>query len=230
MDSLSQQSVLSAWSSHLPTHLGQRWLDAADWLDWPLRHRETFAAGESPSIFWLQRGMVKIGRFLPGGKEDYQYLVQAGSWIGELTLVEPDYPAFFAMAARPSQVLRLPSRLVQKGMMSHPSFNLLVLEQLGIRLREMQARREAMIHQSARARILAFLCDYCQRFGQLHGEVIEVSQPLSHTDISKFTATSRQSVHTLMAELRRDGWLDYNQRELRVPKEHLRRLRREVQG
>jgi len=187
-------------------------------------------AGESAHVFWLQQGLVKVGRRLLGQKEDYQYLVQPGTWMGELTLVEPNYPAFFAMAAHPSQVLRLPRRLVQQGMMAHPTLNLMVLEQLSRRLREMQARREAMIYQSARARILAFLCEYCQQMGRSRGEVIEVSQPLSHTDISKFTATSRQSVHTLMAELRREQWLDYDLHSLRVPKENLRRLRQEVKG
>jgi CRP-like cAMP-binding protein len=219
---------IQPWRKVLPEALCQAWLDAGQWIEWPLRHREPFTPQAEPYVYWLQSGLVKVGRFLPNQREDYQYLARAGEWIGELSLVEPAFPPFFAMTATPSQLLRLPRLLVQQSMMAHPSFNLMILEQLGHRLRATQQRREAMIYQSTRFRILAFLCDYCEQHGEETDGVIHIQHPLNHTDISKFTATSRQSVHTLMADLRRQQRLNYDPHHLQVPRRTLQQFRQQM--
>lgn len=229
MHTLTLSQAIDSWSAYLPEETYRQWEKIAVAHRWSARHREMFDCDRSQSVFWLVEGTAKVGRYLPNRREDYQYLASGGEWLGELTLVESDYPSFFVMATQPCNVLEIPRSAVKQAMMQFPTFNLSVLSQLGQRLREMQARREAMIRQSSRSRILSFFCEYCRRFGKLRGDQIWVEYPLNHTDISKFTATSRQSVHTLMADLRRQALLDYDQQRIRLSQTQLHALRQQAQ-
>lgn len=78
-----------------------------------------------------------------------------------------------------------------------------------------------MLTQSSHDRILAFLCEFALGHGLRQGGEMEVPNFLNHNDIARFTATSRQSVNTLLTRLRREGQLDYNEEQILIPGDKL---------
>ncbi len=215
---------------------------AVDWLKqqglsaavaWPLqaqatverwsRERRIHFTPEGPqALYLLLKGRALVGRRLDQGREAYQQLKEPGEWLGELLVLEPDFPPFFVQALEPTTGLRVPVATLHRLMMTQPTFNLHLVSSCAERLRQQQQQQEAMLQQNAQERIMAFLCEYCLRCGrqQPNGEVI-VPYVLSHNAWAKFTATSRQSVNALLTALRRAGELDYDALRLVVAEEQL---------
>jgi len=191
---------------------------------WSTRKRVVFQPSNISKVYIILQGKVKLGRSLPEKREDYHRLAGPKDWVGDLALVAEDFPPFFATAAQPTTVLAIPVLSLRKAMITEPKLNMAILQYMTQHLRALQKRREAMLRQPTRLRILSFLCEYCQTYGEMNEGILTITAPLSHTDIGKFTGTSRQSVNALMSALRRENLLDYDQEEIRVSPDNLHQL------
>ena len=199
---------------------------------WRVRKKQHFSSHDlSREVYLIAEGTVLIGRKLNSGREAYQYIHQTGEWIGDLAVMEPHFPSFFAAALEPTKLWSIPAKLLHPMMMEDPHFNFTLINQAARRLRQLQQRQQAMLKQNTRERILSFLCEYCLRCGnQINDEVVQLPNLLSHSDLAKFTATSRQSVNALLTGLRREGVLDYDEHQLRIPHPQLMSWQKEFGG
>ena len=104
---------------------------------------------------------------------------------------------------------------LQKMMKDNPKFNTEILKFIGFRLKRVQSRLESLIFKNAEQRIRSLI----KELGEDHGRTIagdenqrEVKLGLTHEDIAKLTATSRQTVTTQLNELEKSGLIKYDRK------------------
>jgi CRP-like cAMP-binding protein len=162
-----------------------------------------FPEEASKNIYFLKEGRVKIGSYSDDGKEIIKAILQPGEIFGELSLVGEEKRIDFAQAMDNKVVIcSMQMQDMEMMMQKNASLNFKVTKLIGFRLRKVERRLESLIFKDARTRIIEFIKDMAQEQGKKIGSEILVKHFLTHQDIANLTATSRQTVTTVLNDLK----------------------------
>lgn len=87
---------------------------------------------------------------------------------------------------------------------------------MGFRLRKMERRIESLVFKDARSRIVEFLKEMAEEKGQKVGFETMIKNHFTHKDIASLTGTSRQTVTTIMNELREENVITFDRRRILI--------------
>jgi CRP/FNR family cyclic AMP-dependent transcriptional regulator len=94
------------------------------------------------------------------------------------------------------------------------SFKLLKL--VGLRLMRIERKLELLVFKDARARIIEFLKDIASWKGKKVGFETMISTRLTHKDIAALTGNSRQTVTTILNELKEQNLINFDRRKILI--------------
>ncbi|MGB0887225.1 MAG: Crp/Fnr family transcriptional regulator [Vicingaceae bacterium] len=162
-----------------------------------------FPEDPSSSIFFLKRGRVKIGSYSDSGKEIIKAILNPGEIFGELSLVGQEKRKDFAIALDNNIVVcSLGMKEMETMIEKNPMIGIKVTKLIGFRLEKIERRFESLVFKDARTRIIDFIVDLGREKGKEIGKEILVKHNLTHMDMANLTATSRQTVTTVLNELK----------------------------
>ncbi len=100
----------------------------------------------------------------------------------------------------------------------NPELNLRMIKLIGLKLRKVESKVEDLIFKNVRERIMTFLFRFAEAFGKIKERQISVPKFLSQDEIAHMTGASRQTVATILNELRKEGVIDFTTKSLTVLK------------
>lgn len=188
------------------------------------RHRKNgviyFPETQSQNIYFLKSGHVKIVRLSPEGREVILDVVGPGEIFGELALADEDEEIYVEIATALDDVL-----ICAMGkddfidfLRKHPDLNLRMLKLIGLKLRRVESKIEDLICKNVRERIITFLLRFAEVFGKIKSGQISVPKFLSQQEIAHLTGASRQSVATILNDLRKEGLIVFTTKSLTILK------------
>lgn len=167
-----------------------------------------FPEDPSSSIFFLKTGRVKIGSYSDDGKEIIKAILGPGEIFGELSLVGEGKRRDFAISLDNNVMLcAIGMDDMEEMMEKNSKLGLKITKLIGFRLQKIERRLESLIFKDARTRIVDFIKDIGKESGTPVGNEILVKHHLTHQDIANITATSRQTVTTVLNELKEQNLL-----------------------
>lgn len=162
-----------------------------------------FPEEPSSSIYFLKEGRIKIGSFSEDGRENIKVILQPGEVFGELALAGEEKRGDFAQALDDETLIcALQLKDMEQIMEKNPKLTLRVTKLIGLRLRRIERRLDSLIFKDVRTRVIDFLKDMAKEQGIKVGDEIMIKHNLTHQDFANLTATTRQSVTTILGELR----------------------------
>jgi CRP/FNR family cyclic AMP-dependent transcriptional regulator len=167
-------------------------------------------------IYFIEEGRVKIGSYGESGKEITKTILAQGEVFGELSLVGEEKRRDFAYAMEDTQTCVLTIEQIKGLMREYNGLSLFLMKIMGSRILDMEKRLESLVFKDSRTRIIEFLKDLADRKGQRVGYERVVRKFLTHQEIANLTATSRQTVTTVLNELRNKNILTFNRRRLLI--------------
>ncbi|NRB63936.1 MAG: Crp/Fnr family transcriptional regulator [Saprospiraceae bacterium] len=167
-------------------------------------------------IFFLTEGRVKIGTYNDEGKEITKAILNGGEVFGELSMIGEERRRDFAYAMEETNVCILSTNEMQGLMRNHNALGLFLLKIVGSRVLEMEKRLESLVFKDSRTRVIEYLHTLGERKGQKVGYEVVVRRFLTHQEIANLTATSRQTVTTILNELRSKGLITFDRRRLLI--------------
>ncbi len=170
----------------------------------------------SDRIFFLTEGRVKIGTYSDAGKEITKTILNKGEVFGELALIGEDKRRDFAYAMENTTVCILSVPEMKTLMREHNGLSIFLMKIMGSRMLEMEQRLESLVFKDSRTRIIEFLHNLGETKGQRVGYEMLVRKFMTHQEIANLTATSRQTVTTVLNELRNKNILTFNRRRLLI--------------
>lgn len=185
---------------------------------------KTFKKGEyiylpdeyADRLYFISEGKIKVGTYSSEGKEITKAILSKGEVFGELSLVGQDKRRDFAVALEDTIACIITVEEMKGLMREHSGLNVFMMELLGSRLLKMERRLESLVFKDSRTRIIEFLRDLAKDKGQRVGYETLVRGFLTHQEIANLTATSRQTVTTVLNELRRENIITFNRRRLLI--------------
>lgn len=176
-----------------------------------------FKDQSSENIYMVSSGRVKIGTYGPDGKEIVKAILTSGEIFGELALAGEEKRQDFAQAMdNDTRVCSMTIEDLQNLMVDNKDLNLKILKIVGFRLRKMERKIESLVFKDARTRIVEFLKEMAEEKGQKVGFEVMIKNHLTHKDIASLTGTSRQTVTTVMNELREKNLLTFDRRRILI--------------
>ena len=178
-----------------------------------------FAKEPSNSIFFLKKGRVKLTRTSSEGKEMIVALVNPGDVFGEMSIVDEEERTDFAIALDPCLICAISRDDFKKFILENPELNLKITKLIGFKLKKFSERIEELVFKNASQRVISFLLNLAKDNGKRIGDEIFVKPFLTHQDIAELTACSRQTVNSILTDLREKKFINFDRRKLIIYKE-----------
>ncbi|MBK7475609.1 MAG: Crp/Fnr family transcriptional regulator [Haliscomenobacter sp.] len=173
----------------------------------------------SPSdrLYYLRQGLVKVGVLSEDSREVIKYFLSPGAFFGESGLLgEPVHPNFALAISQEAHVVCFPQKAVMQLIQQNAPFMSAFMNWLGNRLHQTEKRLEGMFLKDARERIIDFLRDSAQKQGEKIGFETLIRHSLTQQDIANFTGTSRQTVTSVLNELRKANLIYFTRRSILI--------------
>lgn len=171
----------------------------------------------SKSVYILKKGRIKIGSYSPEGKEIIKVILQPGEIFGELALAGETTRTDFAQALEDdTKFCAFSVTHIEDMMKTNPHLSLEITKIIGWRLKRIENRLEGLVFKDARTRIIDFLRDMGERFGKPVGTETLIMNNLTHKEMASLTATSRQTVTTVLNELREQNKIYFDRKRILI--------------
>lgn len=171
----------------------------------------------SDAIYFLSKGIIKTGTHSDDGREVIKSILHPISMFGELGLVGEQRRTEFARAMNQEvKYCTIKVSDFKKLMFRNHDLSMKIMQIVGNRLMKAETRLEALIFKDARARIIDFLKDSVIRRGRKVGYEMLLKHCLTQQDIANITGTSRQTVTSVLNELRKENLIYFNRRTILI--------------
>jgi CRP-like cAMP-binding protein len=171
----------------------------------------------SDKLFFLLEGVVKIASLADEGREIIKRVLYAPNLFGELGLVgEIERQDFAINISEEASYLILSVDAFKKYINQHLELSMSLVNWMGDRLRKVESRLESMIFKDARERIIDFLKDSAESQGKKIGYELLIKHCLTQQDIANITGTSRQTVTSVLNELKKSNLIHFNRRSILI--------------
>jgi CRP/FNR family cyclic AMP-dependent transcriptional regulator len=190
--------------------------EEVDWMD-RVTTMKTCAKGcvfysprdASEVLFLLKQGRVQLYRMSPEGKKLVISTLGPGSMFGEMSMVGQGLYNTYAEAVDECTLCVLSRSDLERVLLDKPIVGLRIVETLGERLREAEARLEDIAFKNIPARLASLLL----RLHEAHGDVI---QGYTHQDLAEMIGTYRETTTQTLNDFKRDGLLSIGRKRLEL--------------
>lgn len=182
----------------------------------PKKHIIYFPDEGSNSVYLIKQGKVKISRMSEDGREIIIAILGAGEIFGESAITDTgSQREEFAEATEDTILCNMFSEVIHELMENDAAFGLKITKIIGFRLKRIQSRFESLIFKPSDERVKSFIKDLAKEEGHKNnnGE-IELKLNLTHEDIGKLTATSRQTVTSVLNDLEKKNLITYDRSKI----------------
>ncbi len=177
-------------------------------------------------VFFISSGRVKIATDHHGEKSITKAILGPGEIFGELAIAGHNKRRDYAIAMEPTEICEISKEGMKKMFKEHNPLYLFMMNLIGSRALEMEKRLEALVFKDSRSRIVEYLIDLNSKKGQRVGYEWVVRKFITHQEIANMTATSRQTVTTVLNELKAKNLLTFNRKRLLI--RDLENLKKEI--
>jgi CRP-like cAMP-binding protein len=184
-------------------------LDSSSAIERVFRSRILFQLGQTLShLYVVSSGSLKLVRHSEEGREFIVDLIGRGDSLG--ALVEPLIAPGAALALEESLLLVVPVSVVRRALERNPALALRAVRETERRLRMAESRAARLAFESVRRRLVALLLDATDRRSGL------LRYPLNQSELASFIGSSRETVCSILNQLRREGIVETSRGKIRM--------------
>ncbi len=171
----------------------------------------------SKHIYMVAEGRVKIGSFTDDQKEIINAILTKGELFGEMALAGENKRTDFAQAMdENTTVCPMTINDLKELMKDNETLSLKILKLMGSRIKKVERRIEGLVFKDARSRIIDFLKEMGMEKGQKVGFETMIKSHYTHKDIASLTGTSRQTVTTILNDLKEKNLINFDRRRILI--------------
>lgn len=168
-------------------------------------------------VYMIAEGRVRIGHYLDDGQEVVTAILTTGEIFGELALAGEERRRDFAQSMDDkTRICPLSIEDLKSLMYENKELSFRILKLVGLRLIKLERKMELLVFKDARTRIIEFLKDAASWKGKKVGYETMIPTKLTHKDIAALTGTSRQTVTTILNDLKEKNLITFDRRRILI--------------
>ncbi len=202
------------FESFNPIELG-RLLGILEELELP-KHHVIFSPGvASDAIYFIEKGRVRLTRLSPEGKTVILALLGPGDLIGEAAWEAGEHDSY-AETLEDSRIYQIGREAFHAFVRENPEFGLRLIQIIGGRLKQAQARIEDLVFRQVPSRVARLLLSLAESHGKVTPNGIRVEFPLTHQEIADLVGSSRVTVTQILNRFRSSHWIEIESKRVTI--------------
>ena len=176
-----------------------------------------FQAGSpGQQVYFLLDGRAKIYQLSPGGKEVILWFCFQGEMFGLAEVYRGGRREVYARACSDMKVLQVSQENFKKFIAENSSAALLTIDLLSCRLRVLGDMLLNIATDDVTSRIIKLITRLNARYGKKIGNDIYLDIPLTHQEIADMISSSRQTVSTILGDMKKKGILSIRNHRIHI--------------
>ena len=171
----------------------------------------------SDRIFFLAKGSIKLSNIAEDGRELIKNILHPMAIFGESSIGNQkfrsenatcmdDKISIASISVKDLRILMIQNRILSNN----------VIQMMADKLLNSEQKFENIIFKDARSRIIEFLKDSVKKQGRQVGLEMLVKHSLTQQDIANITGTSRQTVTSVLNELRKENLIHFDRKRILI--------------
>ncbi|MFT4567233.1 MAG: CRP/FNR family cyclic AMP-dependent transcriptional regulator [Saprospiraceae bacterium] len=181
----------------------------------------------SDKLYLITKGRIKIGTKNHDSRTVTKAILGIGEIFGEKAILGEEKRRDFAQAIEETELCSMSREEMKSLFIEHNKLYYYLMKLIGNRAVEMEKRLESLVFKDSRSRIIEFLLDLVEKKGQRVGYEWVVRKFITHQEIANLTATSRQTVTSVLNELKGENILTFDRKRLLI--RDLEKLQKELE-
>jgi len=173
------------------------------------------------NVYVLESGRAKIYKLADSGKEVILWFCFPGEIFGLAEAPRGTMRQVYAQACARVRVHVISRDDFSAYLASHPKTAMQVIDLLSCRMRVLGDMLLNLVSDDVGSRIIKLLIRLAAHYGRRTEESIDLELPLTHQEMADMVGTTRQTVTTVLGELRRRGLLSMEHHHMQIRCEHL---------
>jgi CRP/FNR family transcriptional regulator, cyclic AMP receptor protein len=203
VSAMQRSEVFEALSPNEMAHL----LTVVEQLDLP-RHHQIFGPGSpNQSLYFIERGSVRVTRSSPDGKAFVILsLLGPGDLLGDIAWIDDTHDSS-AETIEDSRIYQMSRRDFEAMLRENPGFALCLIHVLASRLKHAQGRIEDLVFRQVPSRVAKLFINLAENHGKVTPFGIILDLPLTHQEIADIVGSSRVTVTQVLNRFRLLRWV-----------------------
>jgi CRP/FNR family cyclic AMP-dependent transcriptional regulator len=168
-------------------------------------------------VLIVRRGVIKVTSMTSAGREVVLAFRGAGEILGELAALDGEPRSATVRAVEAGEALSLSAEAFRGFLEARPSVAIVLLQMLGRRLRDADAKRIEFSTYTTIERVAVRLLEFSGRFGLEDASgAVRITLPLTQDELAGATGSSIESVGRALQTMRALNCIETGRREIRV--------------
>lgn len=157
------------------------------------------------SIYLIAEGRVRIVHTGEDGNESVKAILGKGEMFGEMALLgEPRRRDRAEAVENGTTLCSVSIEQMKELMQDDQNLTFGIHKMIGLRMIKLERRIESLVFKDVKTRLVDFILDLIEEKGEKKMAHYQVKHPYTHRDIGNLIGASRQTVTTLLSELKDD--------------------------
>jgi len=166
-------------------------------------------------MYVIQQGRAKVTKESDDGREKIMNFLEAGSFFGDMALLDAAPRSASVKTLEPSRLLALSRRDFLNQLRESPDLALAVIHELTQRLRDTNEQASALSFQGVKERTSGLFERIARPEPEVPGK--RMTPAVTHQQIADMIGTSRETVTRAIKQLKQDGWLEQQGKRYVIP-------------
>jgi len=177
-----------------------------------------FTEDPAKNIFLISNGKVKILNDTEPGEEVVKSILSEGDIFGEMVVLGEEKRSDFApVIENDTMVYQMDISELEGLMLDNKKFAVTINKIIGMRIKKLEWRLDALVFKDVRTRIVEFDMDLAKDSGTQKDQGMHVAHFYAHKDIADLIGTSRQTVTIAFNDLKNEGLIEFKRKEIYIP-------------
>lgn len=174
--------------------------------------------GTPPGVFFISEGLVKAFDITKYGEENLLIIRKPGELLCLTWAITGEERDIIYAALAPTTLLQISRNALLQAIHARPDIALPLVDMLTGMYREHSRRILTLEYRTVRERLVSFLLNAADRFGEETTNGLVISVPLRHQDIASSISATRETTGRELSALERQGLLESKQSYITLKK------------
>lgn len=165
-------------------------------------------------LYLILNGLVRLSHITVDGKESILAFVGPGEVFGEGAVIDGSGVEEHVMTIEKTSIMMVPAKEVMELLNENSGLAFSLTKIVGLRRFRIERRVKNLLFVSNRERLTHLLLDLAEQFGMHTEKGLLLKIKLSHLDIANLIGITRESVTTLLGQLKREGKLETGRQKI----------------
>ena len=161
----------------------------------------------SDYVYILIDGRVKIYELTADGREVILWFCFPGEMFGLAETMRGSLRRVHAQACSHVTLLKIKHEHFMQYLKANAQMSFAVMQLFACRLRELSDMMTNLVADDVRSRVIKLLTRLGSRYGEAENQDIKLDLALTHQEMADMIGTTRQTVTTVLNQLKREGLL-----------------------